>query len=64
VRAQDLGAQLIDADRIVHELLEPGQQAWQEARNISGTTSLPDGCIDRRKLGEIVFHDEEEDMAQ
>ena len=57
---QDLGARLIDADRIVHELLEPGQQAWQEVRNHFGDgILLPDGCIDRRKLGEIVFNDEE-----
>ena len=57
---QDLGARLIDADRIVHELLEPGQQAWQEVRNHFGDgILLTDGCIDRRKLGEIVFNDDE-----
>jgi dephospho-CoA kinase len=57
---QDLGARLIDADRIVHELLEPDQPAWQEVRDRFGDgILLPDGCIDRRKLGDIVFNDEE-----
>lgn len=55
---KDLGASLIDADRIVHELLEPGQQAWQEVRDYFGDNILLNSkCIDRRKLGEIVFSD-------
>jgi dephospho-CoA kinase len=57
---RDFGARLMDADRIVHELLEPDQQAWQEVRDHFGEgILLPDGCIDRRKLGDIVFNDEE-----
>jgi dephospho-CoA kinase len=55
---KDLGAHVIDADRIVHELLEPGQQAWQEVLAFfGGEIALPDRSIDRRKLGEIVFSD-------
>ncbi len=55
---RDLGAHLIDADRIVHELLEPNQQAWREVIDHFGKDILlPDGCIDRRKLGEIIFND-------
>ncbi len=55
---KDLGAQVIDADRIVHDLLEPGQQAWQEVVDHFGRgIQLPDGMIDRRKVGEIVFAD-------
>ncbi len=57
---RDLGAHLIDADRIVHELLEPEQQGWEEVvRHFGGEIQLPDGRIDRRKLGEIVFNDQE-----
>lgn len=53
-----LGAHLIDADKIVHELLEPGQDAWEEIRaHFGDAVLLPDRCIDRRKLGDIVFHD-------
>jgi len=55
---KDLGAYLIDADRVVHELLEPGQQAWREvAGYFGGAVLLQNSCIDRRKLGEIVFQD-------
>ena len=57
---RDHGACLIDADRIVHELLRPDQQAWQEVRDYFGTgILLPDRSIDRRRLGEVVFHDPE-----
>jgi len=54
----DLGAYIIDADRIVHNLLEPHQQTWSEVIAYFGTEILlPDQRIDRRKLGEIVFKD-------
>jgi dephospho-CoA kinase len=57
---KDLGARLIDADRIVHDLLSPDQQAGQEVLSYFGKQILlPDGRIDRRKLGEIVFNDAE-----
>lgn len=57
---QDLGAHIIDADRIAHDLLEPGQQAWQEVLDYFGKDILlPDGGIDRTKLGDIVFNDPE-----
>jgi len=56
---KDLGAHVIDADRIVHELLEPEQQAWREIIDFFGKDILrPDKTIDRRKLGDIVFSDE------
>lgn len=57
---KDLGAHIIDADRIVHELLQPGQQAWQEVIDYFGKDILlPDNNIDRRRLGEIVFNSAE-----
>jgi dephospho-CoA kinase len=57
---QDLGAHVIDADKIVHELLEPGQQAWEEVIEYFGPGIVfPDKTIDRRKLGEIVFNNAE-----
>lgn len=53
------GAHIIDADRIVHDLLGRDQLAWQEVVDYFGEDILlPDKCIDRRKLGEIVFHNE------
>lgn len=57
---RDLGGHLIDADKIVHDLLEPGQPAWKEiVEHFGKGIQLPDGCINRRKLGEIVFNDRE-----
>ncbi len=55
---RDLGAHVIDADKIVHELLEPNQQAWEEVIKYFGPGIMfPDKTIDRRKLGDIVFKD-------
>jgi dephospho-CoA kinase len=57
---QDLGAHVIDADKIVHELLEPGQEAWEEVVEYFGPGIVfPDKTIDRRKLGDIVFNNAE-----
>ncbi len=56
---KDLGAHVIDADKIVHGLLEPGQRAWEEVVAYFGSgIENPDKTIDRRKLGAIVFSDE------
>jgi len=58
---RDMGAHLIDADRIVHCLLERNEQAWKEVLDHFGKDILlPNQEIDRRKLGEIVFNDEEQ----
>jgi dephospho-CoA kinase len=58
-RLRDLGACLIDADRIVHALLEPGQPAWHAIHARFGESILlPDTCINKRTLGDIAFSDE------
>ncbi len=58
---KDLGAHVIDADHIVHDLLEPGQQSWQEVVDHFGHDLLTeDNSIDRRKLGQIIFSDAQE----
>jgi dephospho-CoA kinase len=55
---KDLGTHVIDADRIVHDLLQPGQAVWHEVVDHFGKEILlSDTCIDRRKLGDVVFHD-------
>lgn len=52
----DLGAQVIDADRIAHEVMEPGQPAYAGIVAAFGSDIAPEGGpIDRRRLGEIVF---------
>ena len=55
---RDLGAHVIDADRIVHDLLSNGQDVHREvAEHFGKDILLPDGTVNRRKLGEIVFND-------
>jgi dephospho-CoA kinase len=55
---QELGAYIIDADRLGHELIEPGQPAYGEIVDSFGRAVIaPNGRIDRRKLGPIVFAD-------
>jgi dephospho-CoA kinase len=58
---RDMGAHLIDADRIVHSLLSKNEQAWKEVLDHFGPEILlPNKEIDRKKLGEIVFNDNEQ----
>jgi dephospho-CoA kinase len=57
---KELGAKIIDADRIAREVVEPGERAWQEIVEEFGRDILQsDGSIDRKKLGGIVFNDDE-----
>ena len=52
---QDLGAHIIDADRIGHEAIEPGRAAYREILNHFGAGILDSsGRIDRKKLGPVV----------
>lgn len=53
-----LGAQVIDADRVAHDVMRPGRPAYQAVVDLFGTEILgPDGRIDRARLGAIVFRD-------
>ncbi|GIP38220.1 dephospho-CoA kinase [Paenibacillus sp. J31TS4] len=53
------GAILIDADRIAREVVEPGTPLLQEVAAAFGQDVLhPDGSLNRKRLGEIVFADE------
>lgn len=54
----DCGAHLIDFDLLAHNVQEPGKPAWQKVVDFFGRNILlPDGKIDRIKLGNIVFAD-------
>lgn len=58
---RNLGAHIIDADKIVHDLLSNGQDTHREVVEHFGAAIVAsDGTVDRRKLGEIVFHDPDE----
>ena len=53
---RDLGAECIDADRVYHELIQPGLPLWERLRSRFGNDIVADsGQIDRRALGAIVF---------
>jgi dephospho-CoA kinase len=54
-----LGARVIDADRVAHEVMRVGGPAFSAVVEAFGPTVLAaDGTIDRTKLGDIVFRDE------
>lgn len=56
---KELGAKIIDADKIAREVVDPGEVAWQDIVEEFGSDILnPDGSIDRKKLGQIVFSDD------
>ena len=55
---QDLGAHIIDADHVGHEVIEPSHAAYQEILEHFGKEILdPGGRINRKKLGPQVFAD-------
>ena len=57
---RDRECQVLDADALAHELLEPGQDSYNEVVREFGSEILsPAGAVDRRKLGAIVFSDGE-----
>jgi len=53
----ELGAVIIDADKVGHEAYRPGSETWQDIVTTFGREVLtPGGEIDRKKLGGIVFN--------
>ncbi len=55
---RELGADTIDADKVAHEVMEPGGAAYQAVVEAFGPHILTDdGHIDRRRLAHIVFRD-------
>ena len=53
---RQLGAKVVDSDRIAREVVEPGQPAWKEIVEWLGAEYLlPSGGIDRKKIGALVF---------
>ncbi len=52
----DLGAHLVEADRIAHSLMQPGEPVFNEVVRHFGREILdPDGNINRGKLAELAF---------
>lgn len=56
----ELGAVIIDADKVGHEAFKPHTAAWHDVVEAFGNEVLaPDGEIDRAKLGGVVFNNPE-----
>jgi dephospho-CoA kinase len=54
----ELGAEVIDADRVAHEVMQAGTLAHRRIVEAFGLEVLdPDGEVDRARLGAIVFAD-------
>ena len=57
----ELGAAIIDADKIGHEAYRPNTETWRKLIKTFGNKILAqDNTIDRKKLGVIVFNNPEE----
>jgi len=58
VMLRELGLPIIEADPLVHRLIEPGQPAYAEIVQAFGREVLaPDGHVDRVRLGKLIFDD-------
>jgi dephospho-CoA kinase len=56
----DLGCHVLDADAITRDLFKPGDPVQRLVAAAFGPAVVgPDGGIDRKVLGELVFNDEE-----
>jgi len=52
----ELGAVILNADEVGHEALKPDTEIWRQLVAAFGQQIVaPDGNIDRKKLGNIVF---------
>lgn len=58
-RLRKLGAEIVDADQLAREVVEPGEPALLEiARRFGEGVLTQDGRLDRARLAAIIFHDE------
>ena len=56
----EMGAVVLDADKVGHQAYQPGTETWKELVAAFGEDIVaPDSTIDRRRLGAIVFADPE-----
>ena len=54
-----LGARVVDADLIARRIVEPGRPAFRAiVRSFGPTVVSPEGTLDRKALGQLVFADE------
>jgi dephospho-CoA kinase len=57
---EERGATIVDADQLAHAVEEPDQPAYHDiVERFGRAVLLPDGRIDRARLGRLVFADEQ-----
>jgi len=57
---RELGAAIVDADGLARAVVAPGSPAADEIRaRFGGSVFTDDGGLDRKKLGALIFDDEE-----
>ncbi|HEY6101789.1 MAG TPA: dephospho-CoA kinase [bacterium] len=57
---RDLGAVVVEADQVSREVAHPGSEVVAKIKEAFGHHLVaPDGTLDRRRLGEIIFRDPE-----
>ena len=56
----ELGAEVIDADQLAHDVIQPGESGYLKVIGAFGQDIVqPDGTLDRALLGDVVFNDGE-----
>jgi dephospho-CoA kinase len=56
---RELGAEVVDADEATHAVYEPGNPGFNAVVREFGDDYVDGGRIDRSRLGELVFRDED-----
>lgn len=55
---EDFGAEIIIADQVAHQLMEPGKKGYNRVVAAFGASFLNgDGSINRRKMADMIFKD-------
>ncbi len=60
---QNLGAYVVSADQITHELLSNDTTLIQQIKDLLGDQVLKEGILDRKKVAELVFRSPDKLMA-
>jgi dephospho-CoA kinase len=56
---RELGAEVVDADQAAHAAYAPGSPGFDQVVQAFGEEFVRDGRIERNRLGELVFHDDD-----
>ena len=60
VLQEEFDAEIIKADEVAHQLMEPGKKGYQHVVEALGDSFLnKDGSIDRKKLAALIFQNKE-----